>query len=67
MKITIQDIRKYQDKREEIETIGEFKKLGMELKEEFNLTDRQAIFILNNDSDEILNILTEQELKEVEE
>lgn len=64
MKITIQDIRKYQNKREEIETIGEYKKLGRELKEEFNLTDRQAIAILQNYSDEILNILMIQESKE---
>ena len=56
-KITIVDIKKYQEKRENMTTIGEFKKLGRELAVEFGLTDREAINILNNKSDKILDIL----------
>ncbi len=37
-----------------------FKALGRELRDRFNLTDRQAINILNNKTDEILEILKSQ-------
>jgi hypothetical protein len=60
--ITARDIMEYQSKMGDIKTIGEFKALGRELRDKFNLTDRQAIDILNNRQDEILKILAEQEI-----
>ena len=61
MAITIKDIREFQGKREAIKTIGEFKALGRELRDKFNLTDREAIDILNNDYEAILKILERKE------
>lgn len=64
-KITIKDIKEYQEKMEVVKANGfkakDFKALGRELRDKFNLTDRQAIDILNNKSDEILEILRNQE------
>lgn len=60
-KITIEDIREYQNRLETVKANGfkvkDFKELGRELRDKFNLTDRQAISILNGESDEILKIL----------
>lgn len=61
MTITIHDIEKYQDKKKEIKTIGEFKSLGRELRNKFSLTDRQSIDILNGNDQAILDILAIQE------
>lgn len=62
--ITIQDIKRYQNKMEAIKANGfkavEFKKLGRELQEEFNLSVPQVTAILNNRADEILEILKNQ-------
>ena len=55
--LTYEDVKEYQDKAEQLDTIGEFKDLGRELRDEFGLTDKQAIDILNGKSDEILEIL----------
>ncbi|MCY6958837.1 hypothetical protein [Clostridium brassicae] len=60
-KLTIKDIREYQDRINIVRANGfkakDFKKLGREIRDKFNLTDRQAISILNGNSDEILKIL----------
>jgi hypothetical protein len=61
MKIKMSDIRGYQAKRQELKTIGEFKTLGRELRDKFNLTDMEAIDILNNRSEGILKLLERQE------
>ncbi|KEH91643.1 hypothetical protein Z962_p0017 (plasmid) [Clostridium botulinum C/D str. BKT12695] len=59
-KITMKDIREYQNRLEFIEDVREFKELGRKLRDKFNLTDKQAINILNNKSEEILKILEEE-------
>lgn len=65
MKLTISDIREYQNKMEIVKSNGfkasEFKALGRELRDKFNLTDREAINILNGKDEEILKILEKQE------
>ncbi|UYZ36768.1 hypothetical protein OD350_03600 [Clostridium beijerinckii] len=67
-KLTINDVKEYQEKMEVVKSNGfkasDFKALGRELRDKFNLTDRQAIDILNKNSDEILEILKEQEINE---
>jgi len=67
-KLTIKDIREYQGKMETVKANGftakEFKTLGRELRDKFNLTDREAIDILNNKQDEILEILERMEDEE---
>jgi len=55
--ITIKDMRRYQKEKEKLSTIGEFKELGRELRGEFGLEDIEAIHILNNNTEEMLNIL----------
>lgn len=64
MMITIEDIKRYQNKMEKVKTNGfiasEFKALGRELQQEFNLTVPQVTSILNNRADEILEILKNQ-------
>lgn len=40
-----------------------FKELGIELRDKFGLTDRQAIDILNGKNDEVLKILASQDEK----
>lgn len=65
MKITIADIREYQSKMKSIRANGfrasEFKALGRELRDKFNLTDREAIDILNENDTSILKILERAE------
>jgi len=60
-KITIVEIREYQKRMEIVKKNGfkaiEFKELGRELRDEFNLTDRDAVNILTNQHEEILKIL----------
>ena len=62
--ITIKDIEKYQSKMEKVKANGfkasEFKALGRELQQEFNLTVPQVTAILNNRVEEILEILKNQ-------
>lgn len=63
--ITIGDIREYQDRMFTVKINGftarDFKALGRELRDKFNLTDREAICILNGNDTEILKILEKQE------
>jgi len=61
MKITVKDVKEYQSKRDNIKTIGEFKQLGRDLRDKFGLTDKEAIDILNNKGDAILDILAKSE------
>ena len=65
MKITISDIREYQNKMETVKANGfkakDFKALGRELQQQFNLTVPEATAILNNRAEEILKILERQE------
>jgi len=61
MKITVKDVKEYQSKRDSIKTIGEFKQLGRDLRDKFSLTDKEAIDILNNKGDAILDILAKSE------
>lgn len=66
MNITLSDIRDYQNKRNGLKTIGEFKALGRELRDKFGLTDMEAINILNGENNKILEILERQENKKEE-
>lgn len=63
-KITIKDIKEYQQKMKAVKANGfkavEFKELGRELQNKFNLTVPQTTAILNNRADEILEILKEE-------
>ncbi|MDR7856025.1 hypothetical protein [Tissierella sp.] len=65
MKLIISDIREYQNKMETVKSNGfkanDFKELGRELRDKFNLSDREAISILNGKDEEILKILERQE------
>lgn len=61
MKLTAKTVKEYQAKKEQIETIGEFKALGRELKDKYNLTDREAIDILNSKNDEVIKMLASTE------
>lgn len=64
-KIQISDIREYQSKMEEVKKNGftavNFKPLARELRDKFNLTDRQAIDILLGHDKEILKILEDEQ------
>ena len=57
--ITAKEIQEYQKKKEGLKTIGEFKALGREIRDEHGLTDREALDILNNRN--ILEILSNHE------
>lgn len=65
MAIKMSDIREYQKRMEEVKANGfranDFKSLGREVRDKFNLTDREAIAILNSNNEEILKILEKQE------
>ncbi len=63
--ITAKDILEYQDRIDELKnsnkfTANNYKSLGRELRDKFNLTDRQAIDILNKKQDIVLEILANQ-------
>ena len=64
-KLTIKDVREYQDKMKVVRANGfkakDFKALGRELQNKFNLTVPQTVAVLNNRPDEILKILEEEE------
>lgn len=66
MAIKISDIREFQKRMEQVKANGfkasEFKTLGRELRDKFNLTDREAMDILNNKDEAILKILEKQEV-----
>ncbi len=47
MDLLREDLKVYRDKVKSIKTIGEFKQLGRQLRDEFNLTDIEAIQTLN--------------------
>ena len=59
--INIKIIKEYQKKMEEVKKsdfkANDFKELGRELRDNHNSPDREAIDILNNNAEEILNIL----------
>ena len=61
MSLTIKKIREYQSRmtkvRENGFKAGDFKALARELRDESDLTDREAINILNDNHKEIVNIL----------
>ncbi|EPY2306824.1 hypothetical protein ACXATD_002492 [Clostridium sporogenes] len=63
-KLTIRDVREYQKRMETVKANGfkakDFKALGRELQNKFNLTVPQTTAVLNNRSDEILKILEEE-------
>lgn len=65
MKLTMLDVKEYQNRMLEVKESGfkakDFKKLGRELRDKFNLTDIDAINILNNNHEEIFKILLKQE------
>lgn len=58
-KLNAKIISGYQEKIKKAKTIGDFKKLGNELKDAFGLTDIEAIDILNGRN--VLEILTKYE------
>jgi hypothetical protein len=66
MEITISDIREYQRRMEIVKAngfkAGDYKALGRELVDKFDLTAREAIAILGNKGDEILKILEKVEV-----
>jgi len=47
-RLTATIIKEYQERKEEVKTIGEYKELGRELRDQFGLSDREAIDLLNN-------------------
>lgn len=65
MGIKLSDIKEFQSRMDEVKAAGfkasDFKALGRELRDKFNLTDREAIAILNGHDSEILKILKKQE------
>ena len=61
-KITIDDVRRYENRMVEVKRNGfkayDFKSLGRELQSEFPyLTIQEVVSILNGDSDKILKLL----------
>lgn len=59
-KITASVVLKYQKEAKKVTmTIGEFKRLGRELRDIYGLTDKEAIDILNNNN--VLEILRKYE------
>ena len=66
MMITIKDITVYQEKMKKVKANGfkanEYKALGRELQEKFNLSVPEVTAILNNRAEDILEILKKQEV-----
>jgi len=58
-RLTASIIKKYQKRKEGIATIGEYKALGRELRDQFGLSDRDAIDLLNNNN--IVDIMSRYE------
>jgi|LSQX01.2.fsa_nt_gb hypothetical protein len=68
MKLTAKDVLEYQERVNSLKiskqfTANNYKALGRELRDKYNLTDRQAIDILNGKNDVVLTILAELEKK----
>ena len=59
--LTATIIKKYQERKEEITTIREYKALGRELRDQFGLSDREAIDLLNNNG--VVDIMSRHETK----
>ena len=59
--IKASDIKRFQNMGKALKTIGEFKALGRELRDEFSLTDREALDILNGKNE--IEILCKYENK----
>ena len=59
IKMTAKDILEFQKRKDAIKTIGEFKTLGIELRDKYQLTDREAIDLLNNKN--VLEIMARME------
>lgn len=59
MKLTAKAVLEYQERIKGLKTIGQFKELGREIRDRHNLTDRQAIDVLNNQN--VTTILADQE------
>ena len=56
--ITAEEIKEYRTRLKGIKKIGEFKKLGREIRDRHKLTDMQAIAVLNTKNvDSILELL----------
>jgi len=55
-RITVNDVLEFQNKKDSLKTIGEFKELGREMRDTFNLTDKEAIDLLNRRN--VIEILT---------
>ena len=47
-KLTASIVNEYQEKKDKVRTVGEFKALGKELCDRFGLSESEAIEILNN-------------------
>lgn len=62
--ITAKQIKEYREKMKKVKKDGfkakDFKALARELRDKFNLTDRQAIEILNGNNDTALDVLANQ-------
>jgi len=58
-RLTATIIKEYQERKEEIKTIGEYKELGRELRDQFGLSDREAIDLLNNNG--VVDIMSRYE------
>jgi len=58
-RLTATIIKEYQERKEEIKTIGEYKELGRELRDQFGLSDREAIDLLNNNG--VVDIMSRHE------
>ena len=58
--LTASKIIEYQTAKNNLKTIGDFKRLGIKLRDEFGLTDREAIDILNDQN--VIEIMSKYEL-----
>ena len=47
--LTFVELKEWQDKLCSVQTIGEWKAVGREFRDKYNLTDRQALDILRGD------------------
>ncbi len=59
--LTARIVTEYQNRKSKIKTISEFKIIGRELRDRFDLTDREAIDLLNEKHE--LEILSKHEGK----
>ena len=63
MKLTASMVIEYQKKARNCKKIKDWKALGREIRDRHNLTDREAISILNGWQDDVLKIIANQEGK----